>query len=99
MTCYPGLEIRWSPSLQLCTLTSSHPFHTCSLSAALCFGTVFHGHVHRGTAKTTFPSTKFFFFFPQFQTNLIPVINRIQTLPDMQGKEGNTLYILYPFYF
>lgn len=80
MTCYSGQETtRWSPSLQLSTLTSSHPFHTCSLCAALCFGTAFHGHVHSGTAKTAFPSTKIWGFFLQFQTNLIPVINWIQT--------------------
>lgn len=74
MTCFPGQEItRWPPQLQLCTFTSSHPFYTCSLTAALCSGTAVDGHVRSGTAKPTFPYTKMIFF--HFQTNLIPVIN------------------------
>lgn len=77
MTYYPGQEItRWPPQLQLCTFTSSHPLYTCSLTAALRFGTAVHGQVHSVTAKPTFPYTKINFF--QFQNNLIPVINWIQ---------------------
>lgn len=65
------------------------------LPASLRFGTAIHGCVHKWNcnARISLHWDKFFpvpnLFNPCAQMNV----------PDMQGKEGITLYILYPFYF